>query len=418
MAVRILVVDDSPVDRELARRSLARLPTPPGPVEVVGAGDWSEALRQLEAEGFDLMVLDFNLPGTTGLDILRRLANRPHPPVIMMTGQDDVGMAVETLRAGAYDYVPKSADAGPTLCLTVERVLERVRLEREVADARVRLAAHAAELERKVAARTAVVRVQAAEIEALYLKAEEASRLKAEIVANVSHELRTPLNVILGYAGLLEETIAREENPDAHEMLGKVRSQGMRLHELIESLLALGRLKTAGEGIVRSRFRLAGLVQELSHHAAVLAADRELAFEWKTPYPCDVEHDREKLRAIAYHLLSNAIKFTPAGRVAVSIDPTPAGGIVVTVADSGIGLPPEAREVIFDDFRQLDGSSTRRYEGLGLGLGIVRRYAELLHGTVELMSAPREGTTITVRLPPVADASRKPATPWNPPGSI
>ena len=195
-------------------------------------------------------------------------------------------------------------------------------------------------------------------------------------------------------------------------MLRKVRGQGMRLHELIESLLALGRLKTGGEGIVRSRFGLAGLVRELARDAAVLGADRELVFDWNAPpEPCEVEHDCEKIRAIAYHLLSNAVKFTPAGRVAVSIAAPPAGGIVVTVSDTGIGLPPEARQVIFDDYRQLDGSSTRCYEGLGLGLGIVRRYAELLRGTVELRSAPGEGTTITVRLPPLAPPGEKPATP-------
>jgi len=415
LAVRILLIDDSAVDRELARRALEQLPVPPGPVELVGVGDWPEAARHLGAGAFDLLVLDFNLPDVTGLDILRELATRPHPPVIMMTGQDDVATAVETLRAGAYDYVVKYA-AGPNLCLTVERVLERVRLERELAESRTRLAAYAAELEQRVAARTAVVRAQAAEIEALYLKAEEASRLKSEIVANVSHELRTPLNVILGYAELLAESIAQGANPDAHDMLSKVRSQGKRLDELIGSLLALGRLKSGGEGIVRSRFALAGIVAELCGDAAVLGADRELAFEWNAPpEPCEVEHDREKIRGIAYHLLSNAIKFTPAGRVSVSIARTPVGGIVVTVRDTGIGLPPEAREVIFDDFRQLDGSSTRRYEGLGLGLGIVRRYAGLLRGIIELESTPGAGTTITVRLPPLAPASEDPAPSPAPP---
>ena len=133
------------------------------------------------------------------------------------------------------------------------------------------------------------------------------------------------------------------------------------------------------------------------------------------PEPCEVEHDRDKVRAIAYHLLSNAIKFTPAGRVSVSIARTPVGGIVVTVRDTGIGLPPEAREVIFDDFRQLDGSSTRRYEGLGLGLGIVKRYVGLLRGAVDLKSALGEGTTITVRLPPLASDGQVNAPPAGPP---
>jgi signal transduction histidine kinase len=412
MAVRVLVLDDNPVDRELARRALERLPAPPGPAEVVSAADWAEAVRHVDGGGIDLLVLDFHLPGMTGLDVLRELRSHPPLPVIMMTGLGDVATAVETLRAGAYDYVPKSADAGPSLCLSVERVLERVRLERELAESRARLAAYAAELEQKVAARTTVVRAQAAEIEALYLKAEEASRLKAEIVSNVSHELRTPLNVILGYTELLEETIPADLAPDAHAMLAKVQDQGRRLRDLVESLLALGRLRSGGEGVERSRFTLAGLLEELRADAAVLGADREMVFEWKAPAePREVEHDREKVRAIAYHLLSNAIKFTPAGRVCVSAEHTPGGGIVVRVADTGIGLPPEARALVFDDFRQLDGSSTRRFEGLGLGLGIVRRYTTLLRGRVRLDSTPGEGTVVTVELPALpedADAAGDP----------
>ena len=117
------------------------------------------------------------------------------------------------------------------------------------------------------------------------------------------------------------------------------------------------------------------------------------------PEPCEVEHDREKVRAIAYHLLTNAIKFTPSGEIEVAATRTADGGIVLTVRDTGIGVPPEARAVIFDDFRQLDGSSTRRYEGMGLGLGIVRRYTALLQGALRLDSTPGEGTTIVVDLP-------------------
>src|SRR5881409_2522656 len=128
MAIRILLLDDSPVDAELARRALRGLGTPPGPAEVTHTGDWAQARRHLEAGEFDLMLLDFKLPGLSGLDILHQLRGRPHPPVIMMTGQEDIATAVETLRAGAADYVPKSPAAGPGLCLAIERVLDRVRL--------------------------------------------------------------------------------------------------------------------------------------------------------------------------------------------------------------------------------------------------------------------------------------------------
>jgi signal transduction histidine kinase len=316
----------------------------------------------------------------------------------MMTGRNDVRTAVETLRAGAADYVAKSDDWGSSLCLAVERVLERVRLEQELARSRAQLRAYASDLEAKIASRTAIVRAQAAEIEALYLRVEEAARLKAEIVANVSHELRTPLNAIFGYTELLGDHVAG----DAAEMLRCVRVQAQRLHQLVESLLALGRLKAGREDVQLSRFPLGELVDELRAQADVLNADRGLTLEWRLPPgPCELMHDREKVLVIAYHLVNNAIKFTPVGRVEVTFETSAAGGLRLTVSDTGIGFPDDARAVVFEDFRQLDGSLTRRYEGTGLGLGIVRRCTELLGGSIRLESAPHCGTTIVVDLPPL-----------------
>jgi len=395
MSLRILVVDDSIYDRELTARALRKLAPPYGPAETVGVADWREAERHIDA-GFDLVLLDFHLPAMNGLEVLHELHGRIHPPVIMMTGQNDVATAVETLRAGASDYVAKGDDWGPSLCLAVERVIERVRLERELTESRAQLRAYASALEEKVETRTAVVRAQAAEIESLYLKVEESARLKAEIVANVSHELRTPLNAIFGYTELLTEHLSGEPA----EMLGSVRTQARRLHQLVESLLALGRLTTGSEGVTVTPFDVAELMEDLKLQAQVLNADRGLGLDWHSPVgSCVIVHDREKIRTIAYHLVNNAIKFTPLGRVEVALDATADGGVVLTVRDTGIGFPAEARAVIFDDFRQLDGSITRRYEGTGIGLGIVRRCTELLGGTIASESAPSRGTTIVVTLP-------------------
>jgi signal transduction histidine kinase len=407
MGIRILVVDDSAYDRELTVRALRKVAVPPGPVETVGVGDWRAAEGHLADGGIDVVLLDFHMPAMNALDVLRALQGRPHPPVIMMTGQNDVATAVETLRAGASDYIPKGDDWDVSLCVAVERVLERVRLEQELARSRAQLRTYASGLEAKVESRTAVVRAQAAEIEALYLKVEEAARLKAEIVANVSHELRTPLNAIFGYTELLTEHL----QGDPAEMLSCVRVQAERLHQLVESLLALGRLKAGREDIEVSTFSLPELVAELRTQAEVLNADRGLALDWRMPEaPCLVTHDREKLRVIAYHLVNNAIKFTPVGRVEVTFETTSAGGVTLTVSDTGIGFPHEAEKIIFEDFRQLDGSLTRRYEGTGLGLGIVRRCTELLHGTLRSQSAPHYGTTIVVDLPPLAESAVAAAT--------
>src|SRR5262249_17295361 len=121
----------------------------------------------------------------------------------------------------------------------------------------------------------------------------------------------------------------------------------------------------------------------------------------------EVENDREKVRFIGYHLLSNALKFAPEGRVDVTLARGEGGGIRLTVSDSGVGFSAEAQGIVFEDFRQLDGSSRRSFGGLGLGLGIVKRYAELLGGTIELASTPDVGTTISVVVPaqflPVSD---------------
>jgi signal transduction histidine kinase len=396
MSLRILLVDDSEYDRTLTERALRKLAAPLGPAEVIGVADWRTAERRLD-EGFDLLLLDYHLPLVNGLDVLRKLHGRIHPPVIMMTGQNDVATAVETLRAGACDYVTKGDEWGPTLCLAVERVIERVRLERELAESRAQLRAYANALEDKLETRTAVVRAQATEIETLYLKVQESARLKAEIVANVSHELRTPLNAIFGYTELLGEHVSGE----SATMLDSVRTQAERLHQLVESLLALGRLKTGAEGIAVEPFDVADLVAELKIQASILNADRGLVLLWNEPAPPRrLAHDREKIRAIAYHLVNNAIKFTPVGRVEVTWALSGDGGLALTVRDTGIGFPDEAQGVIFEDFRQLDGSITRRYEGTGLGLGIVRRCTELLRGTIHVESAPGRGTQITVTLPP------------------
>ena len=257
MAIRVLVIDDSPMDQELARRALRDVPVPPGPVECVMAANWRDGETELAAGGANLVLLDYNLPGLSGLEILRQLRQRGvETPVIMLTGQQEIDTAVTMLREGARDYVPKSATSGPLLCRTVERVLEQVRLERELADARARLAAYATALEEKVAARTAIVQAQAVEIEELYLRSEEAARLKGEILANVSHELRTPLNVVLGYTDLLQEELAQAGSPQAQDMLRTVRTHADRLDQLVQALLAL-RAGSGGSAPSVARFSCA-----------------------------------------------------------------------------------------------------------------------------------------------------------------
>jgi signal transduction histidine kinase len=408
MALRILFVDDEPADCEVGADALTRLGDPPGPVDVVWADDWPTARQHID-DGFDLILLDFHMPRMNGLEVLQELRDRPHPPVVMITGQDDIATAVATLRAGAYDYVPKSVDWGLTLCLTIKRVVERMQLESQIAKARRAIAAHAADLEEKVETRTEMLRAQAEQIEKLYLRAEEAARLKDEIVDNTSHELRTPLNAIIGFTSMLDEELPADTSDHAREMLQAVRESSRQLLQLVESVLQLGDLRNGRVGTSIARFALSDLVNELRSEAEVLNRGKKLRLDWPDPLPTSlVEHDREKIRVIAYHLLTNAFKFTNSGSVGLSLRETRGGGIHLRVTDTGRGFPPGARATIFEDFQQLDGSHTRQYGGLGLGLGIVKRYATLLGGTVQVDGSPGKGTTITVDLPAAQLPSREP----------
>jgi len=400
MSVRLLLIDDSPFDRELVRHALTQAQTET-PIQVVSAPTWTEAWPHVAEGKLDLILLDFLLPTMTGLEVLEELRRHPHPPVIMVSAQDDLPTAIQTLRAGAHDYVTKAGDWASELCRAVERVLVRARLEQEFATTRAKAASRAAELAHTIETERAHAQTRKREIEELYVQTEEMSRMKTEIVANVSHELRTPLNSVLGYADLLEDQIPGDSATEARQLLGELRAQATRLHAVVASVLSVERLRSAREPVVISRFPLAGIVEELRADVMVLNADKGLVISWTGPSRgTPVEHDRVKIRAIAKQLVSNAIKFTPAGSVHVTIRRTTAGGVTIEVRDTGIGIPAEARSLIFEDFLQLDGSSTRRYEGLGLGLGIVKRYAALLRGVVTARDAPGGGTTVRVELPP------------------
>ena len=124
MSARVLLVDDNVLDRELATWALRRLPSPPGPIELVCAATWDEARGFLAAGDVDLLLLDYNLPGQTGLEIMRSEPIPGRPRVIMVTGQEDVATAVATMREGAFDYVPKGMDWAETLQRVVTRALE------------------------------------------------------------------------------------------------------------------------------------------------------------------------------------------------------------------------------------------------------------------------------------------------------
>jgi signal transduction histidine kinase len=231
----------------------------------------------------------------------------------------------------------------------------------------------------------------------LYDELQTASRIRSEFVSTISHELRTPLNVMLGYLEMVRDPDL--PNDEKLQLLDRSRQNGFQLLELIESTLEIGRIDAGRDEVRWEPVQFAAFWRELGRDCSHLRKPESVALEWDSDvHDLTVRTDPRKLTIIVRNLVGNALKFTESGYVRVQAS-SERGALYVQVRDSGIGIPEGDQDAIFEKFRQADGSETRRFGGSGLGLYIVRRFAEQLGGTVVVSSRPGAGSTFTVRLP-------------------
>lgn len=232
-------------------------------------------------------------------------------------------------------------------------------------------------------------------------EAEEANRLKSEFVSNVSHELRTPLNAIIGYTSLLLYRTFGEIAPRQEEALLSIHRNARAHLSLINNLLDLSRIESGRMPILLERVDLKGLLSELLEEVKPLIQEKPIEVIWKIGKQIrPVQSDPQKIRQILLNLLSNAIKFTEAGSITISVaSARRRKGLLLSVEDTGIGMKEEDLPTIFDPFRQIDGSLTRRAGGTGLGLTIVKNAVALIKGTISVQSTYGKGSVFTVFLP-------------------
>jgi CheY-like chemotaxis protein/CHASE3 domain sensor protein len=244
---------------------------------------------------------------------------------------------------------------------------------------------------------------------------QRASSYKSEFLANMSHELRTPLNSALILARLLTENRDGNLNAEQIKFAQTIYSAGNDLLTLINDILDLSKIEAGKLEVRPENVSLRRLTDELDDTFHSLAREKglELTFNVAPNTPGTLYTDPTRLQQILKNLLSNAIKFTERGGVYVSIGRTREDKLAFEVRDTGIGIAPEKHDVIFEAFRQADGTTNRKYGGTGLGLSISRDLATLLGGELKLESVPRQGSTFTLLLgeqPPArAAAPREPA---------
>ncbi|ULT56865.1 ATP-binding protein [Neobacillus drentensis] len=252
------------------------------------------------------------------------------------------------------------------------------------------------------------------ELEDYSIKLRMSSQYKTDFLANMSHELRTPLNSILILSQMLMENNSDMDHTEVAEYARVVNTSGVDLLRLIDDILDLSKIEAGKIEILTDEVNVTEIPQTMRNMFNPVAAKKNLQFDihMDSNIPPVISTDGQRLQQILKNLLSNAFKFTEQGSVTLKIGLAPsekAGKLLnkqtrepvlaISVTDTGIGIPQEKQQIIFDAFQQVDGTTNRQYGGTGLGLSICREFTRLLGGTLEVQSEPQKGSTFTLFIP-------------------
>ena len=230
-----------------------------------------------------------------------------------------------------------------------------------------------------------------------YERAQEASRLKSESVANMTHEIRTPLNVILGYADLMMERLTELNDPTGIRFADPVRRAGQRLLSTISAILDLSRIEAGAYELKVVPIKVAAMVEHQVSDLSVLAMNKQIGLSCVIEEPdAIVLFDEHCLSAAVINLLQNAIKFTESGTVSVRLSRDESGALTLAISDTGIGMDPAYQRRLFEPFSREAPEGSRPSEGSGLGLALVKRYLELNGARIEVESQKNVGSVFTI----------------------
>jgi signal transduction histidine kinase len=252
---------------------------------------------------------------------------------------------------------------------------------------------------------------QAKELRKMMNAAETANQTKSDFLATMSHELRTPLNVIIGYSEMLEEDIQTMNPKETINIMQKIISSARNLLSLISGILDMSKIESGKMEIFLEPIKISDLIDELKLMMDALVKKNNNRFELKNAISSTsqlniLETDRSKLRQSLLNLLSNASKFSHNGTITLEAKPLLQADkkfIQFCVRDTGIGIPKELLGNLFQAFYQVDGSTTRKYDGTGLGLYLAHQFCEMLGGKIAVTSEEHKGSEFTITLPIAQD---------------
>ncbi|MBV5313547.1 MAG: response regulator [Prolixibacteraceae bacterium] len=293
-----------------------------------------------------------------------------------------------------------------TLCARVEGILAFHQLK----DFSKRLEQQNSELETQkseLSAQSAELTEQNTELELQAKQLDQANQLKSTFLSNMSHELRTPLNSVIALSGVLHRKLKNQIPDDEYSYLEVIERNGKHLLELINDILDISRIEAGREEIEITKFNVCQLVDDVASMIKPQADKKNIQLlNVSGDCKVSINSDVNKFRHIIQNLIGNAVKFTDEGTVEIIVNQLE-NNINIVVTDSGIGISEKHQMQIFDEFRQADGSTSRKYGGTGLGLAIAKKYANLLGGTITVKSTPGVGSEFTLSLPLQYDHGNK-----------
>jgi signal transduction histidine kinase/DNA-binding response OmpR family regulator len=290
-------------------------------------------------------------------------------------------------------------DEVSTLIESVNEMLEQIQ-QRDSALGR----AHD-ELERRVQERTTQLAVANKELDLRNREVERATQMKSKFLASMSHELRTPLNAIVGFSDLLGDEIPGQLNDKQKRFVNHIKQGAGHLLQLINDILDLSKIEAGQLELRCEQFLVKDALPEVLSTIRPLAMAKDIQVQQKLRTDQSVYADRVRFKQILYNLLSNAVKFTPkGGRIEVDCFESE-NQVCLSVTDTGVGIRQEDQKVVFEEFRQVEGSRHEVNEGTGLGLAITKRLVEQQGGKISLTSEPGKGSRFTFTLP-VGNTSR------------
>jgi len=382
LPAKVLVVDDEPRNLEVVSHFLEM-----EGLRVATAGDGEAALAAVAAEAPDVILLDVMMPGLEGFEVCRRLKADPATvfiPVVILTALKGTQERIKGAAVGADDFLSKPFDHVEL----ITRVKSLVRVKR----LHDQIQAYNRELEARVAQRTA-------ELKHAYDELKELDQLKSEFIANVSHELRTPLLHVKGTLGLLADGAMGGVTPEQAQGLSVAQGAAEQLGRIIEDIVDFGQMYEE-QRLMFEPVPVAEVCQSAARAIARIANRHAITVNVVAPADLPpVRADLAALMRVLWHLLDNAVKFSPSGSTVEIAAEQRRAGVRIAVQDHGAGIPLDQLDRIFQVFYQVDGSSTRKAGGLGLGLALVKRLVEAHGSRVEVDSEVGQGSTFAFELP-------------------